>query len=84
MSLVIEAHMKKSRQRKECCCITNSVLRRSKGLRMLKPSQNSVIKCTCKREYPKVSGLAAWRENCKWYSYLPVGAVISLFCESVQ
>jgi hypothetical protein len=33
--------------------------------------------------YPKVSGLAAWSENCKWYSFLPLGAVISLFCESV-
>jgi hypothetical protein len=31
--------------------------------------------------YPKVSGLAAWSENCKWYSSLPLGAVVSLFCE---
>jgi hypothetical protein len=31
--------------------------------------------------YPKFSGLAAWRENCKWYSSLPLGAVVSLFCE---
>jgi hypothetical protein len=35
------------------------------------------------RVYPKVSGLAAWSENCKWYSFLPLGAVVSLFCESV-
>jgi hypothetical protein len=28
------------------------------------------------RVYPEVSGLAVWRENCKWYSSLPVGAVI--------
>jgi hypothetical protein len=35
------------------------------------------------RMYPKVSRLAAWSENCKWYSSLPLGAVISLFCESV-
>jgi hypothetical protein len=35
------------------------------------------------REYPKVSGLAAWSENCKWYSSLPLGAVVSLFCETV-
>jgi hypothetical protein len=35
------------------------------------------------RVYPKVSGLAAWSENCKRYSSLPVNAVISLFCESV-
>jgi hypothetical protein len=35
------------------------------------------------RGYPKVSGLAAWSENCKWYSSLPLGAVVSLFCESV-
>jgi hypothetical protein len=35
------------------------------------------------RVYKKVSGLAAWRENCKWYSSLPLGAVVSLFYESV-
>jgi hypothetical protein len=29
--------------------------------------------------YPKVSGLAAWSENCKWYSSLPLGTVVSLF-----
>jgi len=34
-------------------------------------------------EYPKVSGLAAWSENYKWYSSLPQGAVVSLFCESI-
>jgi hypothetical protein len=33
--------------------------------------------------YPKVSGLAAWNENCKWYSCLLLGTVVSLFCESV-
>jgi hypothetical protein len=31
----------------------------------------------------KVSGLAAWSENCKWYSSLLLSAVVSLFCESV-
>jgi len=35
------------------------------------------------REYPKVFGLAAWSENCKWYSSLPLDVVVSLFCESV-
>jgi hypothetical protein len=35
------------------------------------------------RMYPKVSGLAAWRENCKWYSSLPRGGAVSLFCEPV-
>jgi hypothetical protein len=35
------------------------------------------------RVYPKVSGLAAWSENCKWYSSLPLGTLVSLFCESV-
>jgi hypothetical protein len=29
--------------------------------------------------YPKVSGLAAGSENCKWYSSLTLGAVVSLF-----
>jgi hypothetical protein len=33
--------------------------------------------------HPKVSGLAAWSENFKWYSSLPLGAVVSLFYESV-
>jgi hypothetical protein len=31
------------------------------------------------RVYPKVYGLAAWSENCKWYSSLPLRAVVSLF-----
>jgi hypothetical protein len=35
------------------------------------------------RTYPKVSGLAAWSKNCKWYSSLPLGAVVSLFYETV-
>jgi hypothetical protein len=35
------------------------------------------------RVNPKVSRLATWSENCKWYSSLPLGAVVSLFCESV-
>jgi hypothetical protein len=35
------------------------------------------------RVYPKVSALAAWSENSKWYSCLPLGVVVSLFCESV-
>jgi len=30
----------------------------------------------------KISGLAALSDNCKWYSSLPVGAVVSLVCES--
>jgi hypothetical protein len=33
------------------------------------------------RVYPEVSGLAAWSKNCKWYSSLPLGAVVLLFCE---
>jgi len=28
------------------------------------------------------SRLAAWSENCKWYSCLPLGAVVSLTSES--
>jgi hypothetical protein len=35
------------------------------------------------RVYPKVSGLAAWSEKCRWYTSLPLDAVVSLFCESV-
>jgi len=34
------------------------------------------------RVYPEVSGLATWSKNCKWYSSLPLGAVVSLFYES--
>jgi hypothetical protein len=35
------------------------------------------------RMYPKVSGLAAWSKNYKWYSSLPLDAIVSLFCGSV-
>jgi hypothetical protein len=35
------------------------------------------------RVIPKVSGLAVWSENCKWYSSLPLDAIVSLFYESV-
>jgi hypothetical protein len=50
----------------------------------LEPYQPLVLLPFCNtRVYPKDSGLAAWSENCKWYSYLPLGAVVSLFCESV-
>jgi len=35
------------------------------------------------RVYPKVFGLTAWSENCKWYSSLPLRAGVSLFCEPV-
>jgi hypothetical protein len=27
--------------------------------------------------------LASWSENCKWFSFLPLRAVVSIFCESV-
>jgi hypothetical protein len=33
------------------------------------------------RVYPNVSILAAKSKNCKWYSSLPLDAVVSLFCE---
>jgi hypothetical protein len=36
---------------------------------------------TCRKVYPKVSELAAWNENCKWYGSLLLSAVVSLFCE---
>jgi hypothetical protein len=44
---------------------------------------HEVLHCRsiCMRMY--VSGLAAWSENCKWYSSLPLCAVVSLFCELV-
>jgi len=35
------------------------------------------------RVHSKVSGLAAWSQNCKWYSSLPLDAVVLPFCESV-
>jgi hypothetical protein len=45
-----------------------------------------ILLCTTFRNtrvYQKVSGLAAWSENCKWYSSLPLGATVSLLFESV-
>jgi hypothetical protein len=41
------------------------------------------IRARAAKVYPKVSGLAAWSENCKQYKSLPLHAVVSLFCESV-
>jgi len=35
------------------------------------------------RVYPTVSGLAACSKNWKWYSSLPLGAIVLLLCESV-
>jgi hypothetical protein len=35
------------------------------------------------RVNPIPSGLATWSENCKWYSSLPLGSVVSLPHESV-
>jgi len=32
------------------------------------------------RVWPKGYGLPAWRQNCKWYSSLPLGGVVSLSC----
>jgi hypothetical protein len=46
--------------------------------------RNAMTTCSHTRVIPKVSGLAAWSENCKWYSSLPLGVVIALFCEPVQ
>jgi len=45
--------------------------------------QNMTVQETYMRVYPKVSGLAARSENCKWQSSLPLGAVVSPCCESV-
>jgi hypothetical protein len=36
------------------------------------PVVTTVSELHYKRLYPKVSGLAAWSENCKWYSSLPL------------
>jgi len=41
------------------------------------------LECDKTRVYSKVSGLATWSENFKWYSSLPLDAAVSLFCESV-
>jgi hypothetical protein len=50
-------------------------------------AHNSWLSCHPLRRYakvyPKVSGLATWGENCKWYSSLPLRAAVALFCDSV-
>jgi hypothetical protein len=43
----------------------------------------TLYECIGTRVYPKVSGPTTWSENFKWYSSLLLGAVVSLFCESV-
>jgi len=55
--------------------------KRLMGLHGAHVNGNKQYKCSC--VYSKVSGLAAWRENCKWYNSVPLDAVVSLFCESV-
>jgi len=35
------------------------------------------------RVYSEVSRLATWSDTCKWYRSLPLGTVVSLFCQSV-
>jgi hypothetical protein len=54
----------------------------TKGAPHALPKLTSHIKLHV-RAYPKVSRLAAWSKNCKWYSSLPLGAVVLLFCDSV-
>jgi hypothetical protein len=51
--------------------------------RILNPVVTAFFWIPYTRVYPKVSGLAAWSENFKWYSSLPLGVVVSPFCESV-
>jgi hypothetical protein len=54
------------------------------SLGVLSEFKNDVLHHTYNmRVYPKVSGLATWSENCKWYSSLPLGAVVSLFYKSI-
>jgi hypothetical protein len=36
------------------------------------------------RVYPKVSGLTAWSENCKWHSSLPLGLTSLLYLNNLQ
>jgi hypothetical protein len=46
--------------------------------------QENEVRIACDtRVYPKVSGLDAWCENCKWYSSLSLYAVVSVFCVSL-
>jgi hypothetical protein len=49
-----------------------------------KTAEGEAICQTFMSVYPKVSEQAVWSENCKWYSSLPLDAVVSLFYESVQ
>jgi hypothetical protein len=68
-NLVRREIIKQQKMKTQVACMVNSI----------RPDGRSDFR----RVYPKVSGLAAWSENCKWYSSLPLGAVVSLSCESV-
>jgi len=59
----------------------SSILGLGRGANNSSPYEATLLRNM--RVYPKVSELAAWSENCKWYSPLPLGTVVSLFCESV-
>jgi hypothetical protein len=56
----------------------------TREMRMFHCQELHNMKTSCNMGvYPKISGLAAWSKNCKWYSSLPLGAVVSLFYVSV-
>jgi hypothetical protein len=65
------------------CYITNGIENIQKSNRHKVYSVGRFLILMCTKVYTKVSGLAAWSEDCKWYSSLPIGAVVSLFCDSV-
>jgi hypothetical protein len=79
VTVVEEAQCHSSEENTEqiCAIILNS--RRTVNLFV---NDQMLIEVVYMRVYPKVYGLATWSKNCKWYSSLSLGAVVSLFCES--
>jgi len=65
------------------CILTPGLKRPIREADLSPPSSTEVKIAWSRRVYPKVYGLSSWSENCKWYSSLPLGAVVSLFYEPV-
>jgi hypothetical protein len=79
VSSVQSPHRKVSYIHKNRSCTQKGELYSQKSKLKLALCDHKLVK----RVYLKVSGLATWSKKCKWYSSLPLGAVVSPFCEPV-
>jgi hypothetical protein len=66
-----------------CVCVCVCVCVSKKPMATERSRSSVYASLHNRRMYRKVPGQAASSDNSKWYSSLPLAAVVSLFCESV-